>query len=113
MRDILAQPWLPEDNIHTEKIYFVAGALIKMIDNLAKRSKDIYTNALHDIKTNSATTKLDQRNGFLPLGKVEAKESYCLCYANQRFYDFVSKIGSVFDTLLSEGNVAYSIVPIS
>ena len=85
VRDILARPWSPEDNMHAETIYYVAGAIMKMIDNLAKRSKDIYTNALNDIKTNSATTKLDARNGSLPSGKVEAKESYCLCYANQTF----------------------------
>ena len=48
--------------MHAETIYYVAGAVIKMIDNLAKHSKDIYNNALNDIKTNSATTKLDARN---------------------------------------------------
>ena len=32
---------------------------------------------------------------------------YHLCYPNQAFYDFVNKIESVFDTLLSERNLAF------
>ena len=71
VRDILAQPWSsPGDNIHAETVYYVAGAVMKMIDNLAKRSNDVYNNALNDIKTNSATKKLDARNGSLPSGNI-------------------------------------------
>ena len=56
--------------MHAGTIYYVAGAVMKMIDNLAKRSNDVYNNALNDIKTNSATKKLDARNVSLPSGNI-------------------------------------------
>ncbi len=107
VRDILRRPWKPKDDEHHQTIYYVAGAVMKMIDNLEQNSKNVYTQALKDIKNNSSTTKLDARKESLPSAKVEEKEVYGLCYPNKMFYDFVTKVESVFDTLLSEGNVAY------
>ena len=107
VRDILRQPWKPSDKTHEETIYYVAGAVANMIQNLAKTSKEVYAVALHDIQKNAITTKADARAALLPSGKVETKEMYHLCYPNQAFYDFVNKIESVFDTLLSERNLAF------
>ena len=106
VRDILRKPWTPDGEFHEQTIYYVAGAVVRIIMNLIDTSKEMYHDALKDILAHSLTTKEDAKNASLPSAKVERKEVKCLCYANLPFYSFIVKLESVFDTLLSEGNMA-------
>ena len=106
VREILANPFVPTDKKHGETMYYLAGAVMKIISNLSHRSKDVYSSALDDIRTNALTSKEEARNDCLPLAKVEAKEIVNLCYVNEPFFNLVLKIESVFHTLLSEDSIA-------
>lgn len=106
VRDILASDWKPDDKSHEETMYYIAGAVMRMIDNMEGRSKPIYAAVFKDLILNATTTKSEAKTQSLPSGKVEAKEIHGLMYANKHFYQFVNKIESVFHTLLSEENVA-------
>ncbi len=83
VRDILQGSWEPVDEEHEKTIYYIVGAVMRMIDGMAKRSKLSLSGAFKDIRTNSATTRDEARIDSLPSGKVEEKEVVELCYANQ------------------------------
>ena len=55
-------------------MYQLADAVMKIISNLSRQSKDVYSAALDDIWTNAVTPKEEARNDYLLLDKVKAKE---------------------------------------
>lgn len=106
VRGILERSWQPSDKTHEETMYYVAGAVLKMISGLGERAKDKYINALLDIESNATTSKEGAQSASLPSGKVERNEVHNLTYVNRLFYDFVNRIESVFETLLCEKEMA-------
>ena len=91
-------------------MYYLAGTIMKIISNVSRQIKGVYSSALDDIRTNALTLKEEARNDCLLLAKAKAKEIVNLCYVNEPFFNLVPKIESIFHTLLSEDSIpAYEI----
>ena len=87
-------------------MYYIAGAVMKMISKLETWSANKCTSVLQEIKMSAVSTKVEARNVSLPLAKVELQERVNLYYVKQLFYNLILKVESVFHTLLSKNNVA-------
>ena len=107
IRSILSHQWEPDDKVHENTMYYVAGAVVRIIVSWGDRSKEQFAAVMKDIKSNAVTTKENAKDESLPCAKVEQKEAHQLFYPNQVFYKIVNKIESVFNTLLSEGEMAF------
>jgi len=81
-------------------MYYLVDAIMKIISNLASRSKNVYVFALDDIQMNAVTSKEKAQNKCIPSAKVEAKETVNLCYVNQPFSNVFSKL-NLFSILFS------------
>ena len=55
--DILKMDWKPSDNEHANTVYYIAGAMLKTMDNLAKRKENDMALELKHLKAAATTTK--------------------------------------------------------
>ena len=58
------------------------------------------------LEHNASITKEEAETAGLPIGKVDRLEAVSLYYANKEFYEVMQTIESVFDSLLTEKNIA-------
>ena len=104
--EILANDWSPLDNAHAETIYYIAGCILQMINNLSKKHKGELGEALEILRNSVMTSKNEAKQRSLPSARVEKREKKQLTYANSEFYHFLLKVESVYQSLLKETNVA-------
>lgn len=104
--DILKEQWAPLNDENVNTIYCIAGALLKTIDNLARRRKSDMSFGLKQLTIAASTTKQTANDCNLPSRRVEDKEAVALTCANSTFYNMLLKIESVYSNLLKEKNFA-------
>ena len=104
--DILGKDWNPHNDSHAQTIYYIAGAILQTIANLATRRHGEMRLALNTLKNTAKVSKLRAKELLLPSGRVEQREKVELAYATPEFYKFLIKIESVYHELLKEKNVA-------
>ena len=103
---ILTNDWTPTDDAHATTIYYIAGAILQTITNLASRSNGEMESALNLLQKSAKTTKAEAKETALPSARVEQREKVELSYASPQFYNFLLKVESVYHSLLKEKNVA-------
>ena len=104
--DTLKTDWKPSDNEHANTAYYIAGAMLKTMDNLAKRKENDMALRLKHLKAAVTTTKQSTKLSNLPSMRVEVKEKVALTYAINDFYNMLLKIESVYHNLMREKSVA-------
>jgi len=102
IKNVLAQNWVPDDKEHAEKIYYVSGFVLRVIERLGKRAKGEVATVLDDILSNARATKEEAKESDLPTRLTEVKEKVSLFYVNKSFYKMMVKVESVFHHLMSE-----------
>lgn len=105
INNIFEGNWKPRNQDHEETIYYVSGFAIRTVHNRSKDRKEV-AHLLKQLEQNASTTKEDAEAAGLPIGKVERMEAVSLYYTNNQFYEVMQTIESVFDSLLSEKNIA-------
>ena len=97
---------MPDDKEHAEKIYYVSGFVLRVIERLGKRAKGEVATVLDDILSNAKVTKEEAKESDLPTRLTEVKEKVSLFYVNKSFYKMMVKVESVFHHLMSEEGIA-------
>lgn len=103
---MLAQNWVPVDEEHTEKIYYISGFVLRAIERLGKRAKGAVATVLGHILSSARETKEGAKESDLPTRLTEEKEKVSLFYVNESFYKMMVKVESVFHHLMSEEGIA-------
>ena len=106
IKNVLAQNWVPDDEEHAEKIYYVSGFVLRVIERLGERAKGEVATVLDDILSNARATKEEAKESDLPTRLTEVKEKVSLFYVNKSFYKMMVKVESVFHHLMSEEGIA-------
>ena len=107
VRHILTNPFEHTYLKKWKTMYYLAGAVMKIISNVScRRRKSVFSSSLENIQKNALTSKEGARHDCLSPANVEAKEIVNLCYVNELFLNLVLKIESVFHTLLSGDSIA-------
>ena len=94
--DILAKDWNPHNDTDAETIYYIAGAILQTIANLATRRREEMRLALNTPKNTAKVSKLRATELSLPSGRVEQREKVEFAYTTPEFYKFLLKIESVY-----------------
>ena len=102
--DILKSNWEPIDDEHAATIYYITGAMLRVVENLKKKKHG--HPFLQHFLDKATTTKDQAKSSSLPCERVATTEHHQLFYANEQFYDVMVRIESVFDYLLNVDNFA-------
>eukprot|EP00984_Skeletonema_dohrnii_P028254 scaffold18176_cov75-Skeletonema_dohrnii-CCMP3373.AAC.2 len=106
VKEILRKDLDHSNAMHEETMYYIAGAMLKVLQNLAKKCDNKYKPVLKDIIENACSTKEDAMQMSLPIRKVtEQRNDDKLLYVNEEFFVIVQKVESVFEDLLSVKSV--------
>ena len=87
IKNVLVQNWVPDDEEHAEKIYYVSGFVLRVIERLGKRAKGDVATVLDDNLSNARATKEEVKESDLPTRLTEVKEKVSLFYVNKSFYN--------------------------
>ena len=104
--EILQQDWIPINGLHSKKVYYIAGFILRTIENLASRATEGVASVLKSIKDNAVSSNQDAKRDCLPTQMTEDKDQVSLVYVKGRFYKVIVRIESVFHNLLSDESFA-------
>ena len=102
---ILDSDWQLKDKEHEQTIYYIAGFLLRTIYNKANDKNEKLAHIFKELHGRASIKKDTAVAASLPVERVVKTEQVELKYANLEFFQVVTTIESIFDSMLNEKNV--------
>ena len=107
VRELLASSWVPTDDTQKQTLYYIAGAMLRIVGNMSEKCKDDYKPVMMEIFQNAKhASQQDAKAESLPVQRVASQnKDDKFLYVNEQFYNIILRIESVFSTLLKVKNI--------